>query len=78
MRELRKAQRVISHDVNCMKESIEPFQPMLQEMLKNRERMTTFRWTMLTVMGATAVTGVLSFLGFIGWLLFEWAKGQMK
>lgn len=75
--ETRKAYKSLAYDVSCLKKSIAPFEPMLQDMLDTRGRMRNVRWTMLAVLGASFVTGSLSFLWFVGWLIFEWGKANI-
>ena len=76
--DLRTGQREMRHSLKCLKEVIEPFQPMLEEMLANRDNYRKLRFN---VMNAAAI-GLLSVIGsfglFVVYLISEWAKGAFK
>lgn len=67
----------LRHDVRCVKENIEVYKPMLDEMIIARENMTKVK---LSVISAAAV-GMLSILGsfglFIAYLLWEWVRTKV-
>ena len=76
--DLRTGQREMRHNLKCLKEGIEPFQPMLEEMLSSREGYRKMRWNVMNA----AANGLLSVIGsfglFVVYLISEWVRGQFK
>jgi hypothetical protein len=69
--------RELRRDFECLRKAVEKYEPMLDEVLETRTRITNLRWGMYLVLGGTVVTGGLSFIGFLGYLVWQWAMRQI-
>jgi hypothetical protein len=74
--ESREAHKNLAFQVRCLKKSIEPFEPMLQDMLDTRQRMRGLRWNLATGIGITALGAVGTLIVFITHLIWEWSRRQ--